>query len=382
MRRASRDTAVDPPSRITRVELFELDIPFDDGSAGYDAPTGRWSRFESVLVRITTADGVSGWGECFAYGCRAAVAEAFRTMVAPLLIGQDAEDVPGLMRRVQHALHLFGRYGITIFAVSGADTALWDRRARAAGKPLAALLGAKRRDEVAAYASLVHYGSPPLVQHMARRAVQDGYTSVKLHETTPESIRAGRAGVGPGTHLTVDANCAWSLEEGRSLLPALEEADVGWLEEPLFPPEDFEALADLAAATSVPISAGENACTRYEFRRMMRSGSVTIPQPSVTKNGGVTEFVAVLREAEERGAVCMPHSPYFGPGYWATLQLLAVAPGAPLLEHLYVRPSAFPGVGTPAPQAGRIAIPDTPGIGFEPDWHVLETYSQRSDVEP
>lgn len=372
----ARGQAPDPAARIVKADLHELHIPFDDGSNGYDAPPGRWSHFDCALVQITTADGVSGWGECFAYACRGAVAEAFRTMVAPLLIGQDADDVPGLMRRVQQKLHLFGRYGITMFAISGADIALWDRRARAAGQSLAAHLGARRRSEVPAYASLVHYGAPRLVRHMAEQAVKEGYGSVKLHETTAESIRAGREGAGAKTHLTVDANCAWSLDEARSLLPVFREAGLGWLEEPIFPPEDFDALASLADA-GIPLSAGENACTRYEFHRMMASGGVAFPQPSVTKIGGVTEFVAVLKEAAKRGITCMPHSPYFGPGYWATLQLLAVAPGSPLLEYLYVRPSAFPGIDTPSPRGGRIAIPDGPGTGFTPDWDVIREFAPR-----
>jgi L-alanine-DL-glutamate epimerase-like enolase superfamily enzyme len=163
----------DAPSRIVAAELFELDIPFNDGSVGSAALPGRWSRFDILLVRVTTADSISGWGECFAYDCRAAVAQAFRTMVAPLLIGQDAEEIEALMRQVQHKLHIFGRYGITMFAISGADMALWDRHAKAAGQPLAALLGARRRD-VVAYASLVHYGDAPLVRQVTRQAVQEG----------------------------------------------------------------------------------------------------------------------------------------------------------------------------------------------------------------
>jgi L-alanine-DL-glutamate epimerase-like enolase superfamily enzyme len=110
---------------------------------------------------------------------------------------------------------------------------------------------------------------------------------------------------------------------------------------------------------------------------MMDSRGVAYPQPSVTKIGGITESVAVLREAEERGVTCMPHSPYFVPGYWATLQLLATAPGTPMLEYMYVQPEAFPGLDTPAPRDGRIAIPDTPGIGFQPDWNVIRTYAPR-----
>ncbi len=158
----------------------------------------------------------------------------------------------------------------------------------------------------------------------------------------------------------------------------MEELGLAWLEEPLFPPEDFDALARLATGSRVPLSAGENACTRYEFARMIRSKGVTYPQPSVTKVGGVTEFAAVLRDAGAAGITCMPHSPYFGPGYWATLQLLAVAPGEPLLECLYVDSAALPGAGTPLPRNGTVAIPAMPGIGFEPDWQVFERFAKKT----
>lgn len=229
-----------------------------------------------------------------------------------------------------------------------------------------------------AYASLVRYTEPDLVRRFAAQAVRDGHRSVKLHEVEIAAIRAGRRGAGEGTHLTVDVNCAWTLEQARAIAPALEDLGIAWLEEPLFPPEDFDALARLAAGTRVALAAGENACTRHEFARMIRSNAVTYPQPSVTKVGGVTEFAAVLRQAGAAGATCMPHSPYFGPGYSATLQLLALAPGEPLLECLYVEPAAQPGVGTPLPQGGTVQIPAAPGIGFDPDWEVFERFGKKA----
>lgn len=364
--------------RIASVDTYELAIPFADGGDGLGLTPGRWDSFETVLLRVTTEDGLEGWGEAFSYACQGAVSAAVRGMVAPLLVGRDGSDPAALMLEVQRKLHLFGRYGVTMFAISGADTALWDLRAKADGVPLAELLGTTRRETAPAYASLVRYAKPDLVERFAAKAVQEGYRSVKLHEVELDAIRAGRRGAGEGTHLTVDANCAWSPEQAVALLPEFEELGLAWLEEPLFPPEDFDALAGLAAQGKVPLAAGENACTRYEFRRMVQSEGVTYPQPSVTKVGGVTEFAAVLQETEAAGITCMPHSPYFGPGYWATLQLLAVAPGEPLLECLYVEPAAQPGIGTPLPRDGDARVPTTPGIGFEPDWEVFERFGKRA----
>jgi L-alanine-DL-glutamate epimerase-like enolase superfamily enzyme len=354
-------------SRIASVEIFEQTIPFTDGGAGLGLTPNRWDRFETVLLRVTDGDGRHGWGEAFSYACRSAVMAALRDMVVPLVLGQDAANPAALMLEVQRKLHLFGRYGIAMFAISGVDIALWDLKARREGVSLSALLGGRRRESVQAYASLVRYGDPVLVRRFAAKAVAEGYRSVKLHEVTAETIRAGREGAGADIHLTIDVNCAWTPESVKPILPVLHEVKPAWLEEPLFPPEGFAALAELAGSGGVPLAAGENACTRHQFAQMVAAGAVTYPQPSVTKVGGVTEFLGTLRVAEEAGLTCMPHSPYFGPGYFATLQLLAGMSGEPLLEVLYVEPEAYAGRGTPLPQAGQVAIPDTPGIGFEPD---------------
>ncbi|WP_237479166.1 mandelate racemase/muconate lactonizing enzyme family protein [Lichenibacterium dinghuense] len=361
---------------IASVEVIELTIPFSDGGRGVGLTPQIWDRFETVLLRVTTEDGLVGWGEAFSYACRSAVSAALRDMVVPLLVGADAADPDALSRSLQRRLHLFGRYGITLFALSAVDIAVWDLRAKREGVPLAALFGPRRRTVVPAYASLVRYGDPGLVERFAAKAVAEGFRSVKLHETDLDAIRAGRRGAGAGTHLTVDVNCAWTVDEAHAILPALAALDVAWLEEPVFPPEDAGALAALESDGSVPIAAGENACTRHEFRRLIRSGALRFPQPSVTKVGGVGEFAAVLAEAEAAGLTCMPHSPYFGPGYFATLQMLAVASGDPMLEVLYVEPDACPGLNTPLLRGGAVTIPDEPGLGFAPDPAVLSRYAE------
>lgn len=357
--------------KIAKIDVIEAVIPFDDGGAGMGITPGRWDSLELVLVRVETDTGLVGWGDCFAYSCRAAVATAARGMVAPLLQGRELAATPeALTLEVQRRLHLFGRYGITLFAISGFDIALWDIAAKAQGKPLHALLGPARRSELPAYASLVRYADADLVRKYCQQALEQGYRSVKLHEIEPDIIRAGRAAVGPGIGLSVDVNCAWSHEQARERVALLREVDALWIEEPIFPPEDIRTQAELNAL--FPLGAGENACTRHEFARMLEAGAVRFAQPSVIKVGGVTEFVAVAALAEEKGVAVMPHSPYFGPGYFATLQLSAGLAGAPLFEHLYVQPAADLALGgTPLPQQGQVQIPQRPGHGFEPDPQML-----------
>lgn len=360
--------------KIAQIEIIESVIPFDDGGSGMGITPGRWDSLEFVLVRIETDTGLVGWGECFAYSCRAAVASAARTMVAPLLEGRELPETPeALTLEVQRGLHIFGRYGIAMFAISGFDIALWDLAAKAQGKPLHALLGKACRSEMTAYASLVRYGDAGLVRKYCREACDLGYRYIKLHEIEPDVIRAGRAASGPDIGLSVDVNCAWSAELTRERMPMLRDVNAMWVEEPVFPPEDIRTQALLNS--EFPLGAGENACTRHEFARMLEAGAVRFAQPSVIKVGGVTEFVAAAALAEAQGVAVMPHSPYFGPGYFATLHLGAVLPGEPLFEHLYVKPRAdLAEGGTPLPVRGAVRIPQVPGHGFTPDAQVLGRY--------
>lgn len=357
--------------RIKSVDTVTLKIPFGDLYEGPRAKRRGWTEFDTLLVRVETDDGLVGWGEAFAYSCASAVRAAVTDMVAPLAVGRTVEDIPAFSRQLQKELHIWGRYGITIFALSGLDIALWDIAAKQAGKSLAAHLGGRRRDHVPAYASLVRYGGPQPVGIMAKRAVAEGYGDVKLHEVAYENIAAAREAVGGAIRLTTDVNCSWSLDEAESLLPKMRDLDLYWVEEPIFPPEDYETLFELGRF-GVALSAGENACTAMEFARLIPA--LAFPQPSVIKVGGVSEFLAVAALARAAGKTVMPHSPYFGPGYWATLQLAAHLDTVGLFEFIYVQPEAFCGRDIPLPHDGRISIPDTPGLGFVPDDDTLRRF--------
>jgi L-alanine-DL-glutamate epimerase-like enolase superfamily enzyme len=358
-------------SRIKSVEPIVLKIPFDDGSAGTGIMPVKWTSLDYVLVRVETDDGLVGWGDAFAYFCASAVAAVVRDMVAPIVVGQDAGDPAALNEMLQRRLHLHGRYGLTIFAISGLDIALWDIAGKRAGVSVARLIGGRSRETVPAYASLMRYGDPGLVERFSAKAAGDGFADVKLHEIARETIGAGRKGAGPKVRLTTDINCNWSVADTEAIMPFLKEIDLFWLEEPIFPPEDWAALKALSRF-GIAISAGENACTAMEFSRLI--DAVTYSQPSVTKVGGITEFAKVCDLAAAAGKTVMPHSPYFGPGYWATLQLAAARPEAGLFEYLYISQEAIIDETMPRPERGVLAIPDVPGIGCTPDPKVIARY--------
>ncbi|MCP5433275.1 MAG: mandelate racemase/muconate lactonizing enzyme family protein [Alphaproteobacteria bacterium] len=362
--------------KITEVEPIRISIPFEDGGTGEGLTPTRWNALEMCLVRIATDAGLVGWGEGFGYFCSGAVADVVTRMIAPVLVGETLDEPERLNDLMQRRLALFGRYGITMFAISGADIALWDLKAKAEGVPLAALLGGRGRDAAPAYAALVRYGEADLAARIVREAAREGFDKIKLHETTLEAIKACHAAAG-GARLIVDVNCAWSLPEAAALVPELMALDVLWLEEPVFPPEDYAALIALGHL-GLPIATGENYCTSHQFGELTAGRGVKVHlQPSVTKVGGVTEFARVAALAARAGLALMPHSPYFGPGFLATLQLASAEARIGLVEHLYVRPAAWLYADHPRPEGGTITIPEGPGLGLEPDPDVLARYRVR-----
>ena len=362
--------------RIASVGVIPLAIPFTDGSSGTGLMPSKWTHLQIALVRIETDDGIVGWGDGFAYSCLSATTAAIRDMVAPLVIGREAPTTPdalgALNLELQLRLHLHGRYGITMFAISGVDIALWDIAAKRAGVSLAAFMGGRQRETLPAYASLVRYGEPALVRRFAEQAVAEGYADVKLHEITLEAIAAGREAVGSGVRLTTDVNCNWSLETAHQMMPHMKDLGLYWVEEPVFPPDDAETLGMFEERYGVAIASGENACTAVEFARTVPR--ITYPQPSVIKVAGISEFVRVCDLARAAGKTVMPHAPYFGPGYWATAQIMSARPECGLFERFYLEPEGFCGEAIPLPVAGQITVPDVPGLGFVPDRDVIQRY--------
>ena len=360
--------------KIAKIDAIPLSIPFSHGGAPAGWGGRSWERLDVVVVRVETDGGITGYGEAFGYNCRRAVTAALEDMVAPIAVGRDARDINGLMHEMQLELHLFGRYGITMFAISGLDIALWDIAAKAAGLPLCQLLGGSPARELPCYASLFKYGDPEMVAERTHRALNQGYRHIKLHERAVPEVKAAREVAGAEIPIMLDVNCAWSPQHARQIVPELMEYDLYWLEEPIWPPENFHGLAELQDRFGVAIAAGENACTAWQFQTMVDAGAVSYCQPSVTKVGGVSEFRKVAALAETRNVALAPHSPYFGPGFAASLQLAAAAPDPLPLEWLYVELEASLYGDALTPLNGKLAVPETPGLGLDPDPDVLRDY--------
>ena len=360
--------------KITRVEAIPLAIPFSYGADSMTLGTGAWKKLDTCLVKVQTDAGITGWGDAFAYTCRRASAAAVNDMIAPLALGHDATDISGLHAKIQKQLHLFGRYGITVFALSGLDIALWDIAGKAAGLPLHRLIGGARRSSIPCYASLLRYSEPGLVTKYCSQAHAEGYAAIKLHEVADAAIAAAREAVPREIPLLLDVNCEWRPLEALAAGRRFRQFDLAWFEEPVFPPEDFNALRMVGEGCGIPIAAGENYCFATQFEALFEARGVQIAQPSVTKVGGVTEFLKIRALAEAHNVRLAPHSPYFGPGALATLHLLAAGGEDALFEYFYCEAAATLYGATLAPVNGVVRVPEGPGLGVEPDPEVIARF--------
>jgi D-galactarolactone cycloisomerase len=361
---------------ITNIEAIALSVPFEVRSR---APAWRGRDFgalEMLLLKVETADGYVGWGECFSYACQAPVKAAVENMVAPLAVGMDSRKITTVMHDIQKFLHIYGRYGILNFALSGLDIALWDIAGKRAGTNLSQFLGGASRTAIPAYASLFRFDDPDRTADAARAAVQAGYRAVKVHTRGAVDVGAVRGVIGSEVPLMVDTNCNGSPIEAHSLAMALRPYDIRWLEEPVYPPENFAALRALRQSSGIALALGENACTAHEFHKILTAQAATYVQPSVAKVGGITEFRKVIALAEVHGATLAPHSTYFGPGFLATLHLIASLPGADGLavEHFVVGLEASLYGGAADVVRGMVALPSGPGLGVDPDPDFIKDY--------
>ncbi|MDH4324414.1 MAG: mandelate racemase/muconate lactonizing enzyme family protein, partial [Betaproteobacteria bacterium] len=275
---------------------------------------------------------------------------------------------------IQKRLHIFGRFGIAAFALSGLDIALWDLAGKAAGTPLHALLGGAKRERLECYASLLRYADEKLAARYSEQALGEGFGAIKLHEVAEPVIAAARAAVPREVALLLDVNCEWSVQDAIAVGKRLAPLGLGWFEEPVFPPEDGAGLRAVGEACGMPIAAGENCCFTSQFAALFDARAVQIAQPSVTKVGGITEFRRVAALAAERKVRLAPHSPYFGPGALATLHLIAALAPAERFEYFYLSADAALYGEALAPRQGELAVPQAPGLGADPDADVIRRY--------
>ena len=175
----------------------------------------------------------------------------------------------------------------------------------------------------------------------------------------------------------LDTNCPWTVAQAIEMAGRLAPLDLHWLEEPVWPPENLAGLAEVRSRGGIAIAAGENYGTVWEFRRAFEAGAITYAQPSVTKIGGVTEMRRVMTLAETFGVPVVPHSAYFGPGLLASIHCIAAMAAESLVERFYCDFAENPLGEAIHPKRGRIAVPQGPGLGVDPEPRLLEKLRKR-----
>lgn len=330
---------------------------------------------DAVLVKVTTRGGLVGWGEAHHGRAHTAVAKLIDTTLRQLVLDRDADDVTGIWDRMycfQLASHGMGAGAC--LAMSGIDMALWDIRGKAAGVPLYRLLGGARKG-IPAYAGGVSLGYQPSAELIeeARTSLARGYQAVKLRvgdspARDVERVRAVREAFGPGLVILTDANIGYSVDDARRVMPALDELDVGWLEEP-FPAHDHRSYREAKGFGRTPLAAGENHYTRFEFSRVIEDGAISILQPDLSKCGGITEALRIAAMASAYKLPIHPHSSMTGLNHAATIHFLAAIDNGGYFEGDVSKSNKFRDelVANPGEVdgEGRVWPLEAPGIGLE-----------------
>jgi D-galactarolactone cycloisomerase len=338
---------------------------------------GRLVKRDAVVVKVTTESGLAGYGEAHHGRAAGAIAYIVNTTVRDFVIGENACDVIGIWSKLYSAqLKSHGLGAATAMAMSGVDCALWDIRAKSVGWPLYRLLGGGPRS-IKAYAGGVSLGwqEPASLVEEALSHIQKGYRAIKLRVgDTPANdlarTSAVRAAVGADIAILVDANTGYTLDDMRAVAPAYAELGIGWIEEP-FAAHDHQRYIAAAHFVGVPLAAGENHYTRYEFSRLIEDRVVSVLQPDISKAGGITETLRIAALGSTWKLPICPHTSMTGLNMAATIHLLAsidncgyfegdVSPNNLFRDQLVSTPYQLAPDGTVCPNEG-------PGIGVEVD---------------
>ncbi|MDA1117779.1 MAG: mandelate racemase/muconate lactonizing enzyme family protein [Proteobacteria bacterium] len=330
---------------------------------------------DAVVVKVTTAGGLIGWGESHHGRAHTAVAKLIETTLSQLVLGMDAADVVGVWKKIydkQLASHGMGAG--TCLGMSGIDLALWDIRGKAAGMPLYKLLGGARRG-IPAYAGGVSLGYqlPEQLVEEIRNNLGLGYKAVKLRVgDTPkrdlERIRAVRKAFGDELVILTDANIGYSVEDARQVMPGMDELNVAWLEEP-FPAHDHRSYRLAKGFGRTPLAAGENHYTRFEFNRVIEDGAITILQPDLSKTGGLTEALRIAAMASAYKLPIHPHSSMTGLNHAASIHFLAAIDNGGYFEGDVSKANWFRDELVSKPyevdREGKVWPLEKPGLGLE-----------------
>jgi L-alanine-DL-glutamate epimerase-like enolase superfamily enzyme len=369
--------------KITSITAIPLSYRLPEGKT-VKMGIGSTTKRDAIIVRVQTSDGITGYGESHPGRGPGAVTALINNTLAPMLVGMDAHDTTGVWQRV-HRMQLssHGQGAAAAMGISGIDMALWDIRGKAAGLPLYKLLGGSKR-RLPAYAGGIALGfqAKESLAEEAQRYVEQGYRALKLRigdkaRDDIARVRHVRQVLGDDIDILTDANTAYTLADVRRVFPVLAEIQAGWLEEP-FACTDFASYRAAAEISKlVPLAAGENHFTRFEFAQMLEHGAVQVWQPDLSKTGGITEGLRIAAIASAWRIPLHAHSSATGINHAATLHFLAAIENAGYFESCV---SSYNPLRDMFGQVyaigadGCVEPPDGPGLGVEVDEAVFDAF--------
>ena len=362
-----------------------------------------------LFVKLTTACGIVGYGEMYtaSFGGHTVVKMAEDVFEREML-NEDPFQIEKMWRRV-YSRGFSSRPDISLMGVmSGLEMACWDIIGKACDKPVHALIGGKLHERLRSYTYIYpdkdmdeneFYNDPDASAEMAARYVKEGFDAVKFdpagaytpldpHMPTLEDIdrsekflKAMREAVGGNTDLLFGTHGQFSVSGAKRMARMMEAYDPLWFEEPT-PPERPEMMAQVAAATNIPIATGERLTTKYEFVRVLEQGAANIIQMNLGRVGGILEAKKVAALAESFYAHIAPHL-YCGPLVGAAnIQVSATCPNFLILESIRKWDGFYADIlTTPVEwEDGHVIVPDRPGLGVELNEDLARAHPWEGDA--
>ncbi|NLB43030.1 MAG: galactonate dehydratase [Clostridiales bacterium] len=302
----------------------------------YQVPP-RW-----LFLKVTTDDGIVGWGEPIVEG-RADTVRAAVEEMSDYLIGKEAGNIEDIWQ----VLYRGGFYRggpILTSAISGIEQALWDIKGKKLGVPIYELLGGAVRDRLQVYC-WIGGDKPSNVVAEAREKMAAGYTALKMNATDEMNwidsyakidaavarLAAIREEIGFGIDVGIDFHGRVHKTMARILIKELEPYKPLFVEEPVLS-ENNEALKELRTHTTIPIATGERMFTRWDFKSILEDGAVDIIQPDPSHAGGIWETRKIAAMAEAYDVAVAPHCPLGPIALSACFQLDFCTPNAFIQE--------------------------------------------------
>jgi L-alanine-DL-glutamate epimerase-like enolase superfamily enzyme len=351
---------------IQHVEVSLCRVPLPQAVSDAKVSTGRQkplTHVDLLLAEIETRHGEKGFG--FSYSLRAGghAMLAHAKDIAGELIGEDPDDIGRLWEKMAWLGASVARTGVTVQAIAAFDVALWDLKAKRAGKSIGKLLGAHRND-VPCYNTSGGYLSSSLdeVLRNVDRSLALGLGGIKLKVGQPDlkldiaRVRAVREHVGEDVPMMADANQQWDFTTALRAGRQLDELGLVWLEEPLSA-YDYAGHAMLSERLDTPIASGEMLSSLAECAELVRHRSVTFMQADAPRIGGITPFLKIATISDLARLKLAPHFVME-----IHIHLGCAYPHEAWVEHIeWLEPAFNERLQI---RNGRMMLPDRPGLGF------------------